>query len=529
MARFLHDLVFANAETKGESAALVAGRETRSYPALTREIRAVAAGLAALGVARFDRVAVYLDKRVETVAAMLGAAAAGGAFVPCNPVLKPAQIRHILADSGARVLVSSRSRLEALGPVLADTAVTAAVAVDGAPEALRAGITVLDWPALLAAGTDTVPAGPPVETDMAAIFYTSGSTGKPKGVVLSHRNFVAGAESVAGYLGHRPSDRLLALLPLSFDAGFSQLTTGFVAGAAVVLHNYLMAREVPKLCAREGVTGLTCVPPLWMQLLEADWPQEARTELRYFANTGGHLPRETLARLRDLFPDAQPYLMYGLTEAFRSTYLDPAEIDRRPDSIGKAVPNAEICVVKSDGGLAGPGEEGELVHCGPLVSLGYWNDSEATARRFKPAPGRPGELPLTESAVYSGDLVRLDADGFLYFLGRDDDMIKTSGYRVSPEEVEEAAFDTGTLREAAALGIAHATLGQEIILTVVPQDPTQFDPDALRAQCSKALPQFMVPGQVLVRDKLPRSPNGKIDRKALAAELDTAAAEEEPE
>jgi len=519
-ASYLQDLVLTKAETAGEAPALVAGGESYSYAALAREIRGVAAGLAGLGLARFERVAVYLDKRVETVAAVFGVSAAGGAFVPCNPVLKPGQVGHILADSGARILITSRSRLEALAPVLAESAVAVAVAIDGAPAESPSGIAVLDWDGLLEAGAGAAPAGPALETDMAALFYTSGSTGKSKGVVLSHRNLVLGAQSVAGYLGQRASDRLLALLPLSFDAGFSQLTTGFYAGAAVVLHNYLFARDVAGLCAREGVTGLTCVPPLWMQLLEVDWPEAARSRLRYFANTGGHMPRATLARLRRLFPEAEPYLMYGLTEAFRSSYLDPREIDRRPDSIGKAVPHAEIRVVKPDGGLAGPGEEGELVHCGPLVSLGYWNDPEATARRFKPAPARPEELPLDEPAVFSGDIVRLDADGFLYFVGRNDDMIKTSGYRVSPAELEEAAFASGAVAEAAAFGIAHETLGQEIVLAVVPAAPAVFDPETVRRHCLESLPRFMVPGRILVREALPRSPNGKIDRAGLAAELD---------
>ena len=226
---------------------------------------------------------------------------------------------------------------------------------------------------------------------MAAILYTSGSTGLPKGVVLSHRNLIAGAESVSHYLGNTADDVILSALPLSFDAGFSQLTTAFSVGAHVVLLNYLLPADVVRLCSRHRVTGLTCVPPLWVQIADQDWPTEAAENLRYFANTGGRMPKAALDRLRSLFRRAKPFLMYGLTEAFRSTYLDPAEVDRRPDSIGKAIPNAEVLVVRPDGSLCGPGEQGELVHRGALVAMGYWNDPEQTAERFRPAPARePG-------------------------------------------------------------------------------------------------------------------------------------------
>ena len=294
---------------------------------------------------------------------------------------------------------------------------------------------------------------------MAAILYTSGSTGRPKGVVLSHRNLLVGAESVSTYLGNRPDDVILAALPLSFDAGLSQLTTAFASGAHVVLVNYLLPRDVVRLCATHQVTGLTCVPPLWIQLAGETWPEEATRSLRYFANTGGRMPASTLARLREIFPDARPFLMYGLTEAFRSTYLDPAEVDRRPDSIGKAIPNAEVLVLRPDGSQCRPGEEGELVHRGPLVALGYWNDPERTSQRFRPFPSPAPSWRAPEIAVWSGDTVVADEEGFLYFVGRSDDMIKTSGYRVSPTEVEEAAYGTALVRDAVALGVEDAALG----------------------------------------------------------------------
>jgi len=316
-------------------------------------------------------------------------------------------------------------------------------------------------------------------------------------------------------------------LPLSFDAGLSQVLTAFRVGACCVLMNYLLPREVPRICAREGITGLTCIPPLWFQLIDLDWPKEASQTLRYFANTGGHLPRPALMRLREIFPAAAPYLMYGLTEAFRSTYLDPQEVDRRPDSIGKAIPNAEILVVREDGTPAAPGEEGELVHRGPLVALGYWNDPERTAERFRPAPSQPTGLPLPEIAVWSGDLVRRDDEGFLYFVGRRDDMIKTSGYRVSPTEIEEVVFASGLVEEAAAIGLPHATLGQSITLLVKPKNGTAADKEALLAVCRQRLPAYMLPHRIEERADLYRNPNGKIDRKRHARELSAGLQESE--
>ncbi len=517
----LRDLVHGTALTRPDGHAVRAGDAVVTYGQLRDDVEAVARRLRRLGLARHDRVAVYLDKRIETLITLFATFAAGCVAVPCNPVLKPHQLGHILRDSGAKALVTTAGRLESLSEEVAGTRLRWAITVDRPGDAPTAGIEPLTWSELLDLGAGVASPAPvrPLDTDVAAIFYTSGSTGRPKGVVLSHRNIAVGARSVAQYLENGPDDRILAVLPLSFDAGFSQLTTAFASGATVVLHNYLMPRDVPKVCAREEITGLTGVPPLWMQLLQAQWPDAARQSLRYFANTGGRMPRDVLDKLRALFPQAKPYLMYGLTEAFRSTYLDPGEVDRRPESIGKAIPNAEILVVKPDGGLAGPGEQGELVHRGPLVALGYWNDPERTAERFRPAPGQPDGLPMPEIAVWSGDLVRLDAEGFLYFVGRDDEMIKTSGYRVSPTEVEEVIFASGLVREAAAFGVPHRTLGQAIVAAVVPAEDAGAAPaQAVLDHCRRELPRFMVPGEVLIAQTLPRSPNGKIDRKRLAAE-----------
>jgi acyl-CoA ligase (AMP-forming) (exosortase A-associated) len=522
MSDLVSDLIAQSALRDAAAPALVSGGETMSYRALDSQVRTAASALVAGGLARAERVAIYLEKRVETVVAMFGAAAAGGAFVPVNPILKPRQVAHILRDCNVRVLVTSRQRLETLSETLGDCHdLNTLVLVDGADGAgAPAHVAVMGWNDFMAAGAAGAAPHRTIDVDMAAILYTSGSTGLPKGVVLSHRNIVAGARSVSAYLGNTPDDRILSVLPLSFDAGMSQVTTAFNVGARVMLLNYLLPRDVVRAAAREGITGITGVPPLWNQLAELDWPAEAVASMRYFANTGGHMPRATLDRLRKALPGAAPYLMYGLTEAFRSTYLPPAEVDRRPDSMGKAIPNAEILVVREDGTRCAPGEPGELVHRGALVSLGYWNDPERTAERFKPAPGQDPALPITELAVWSGDTVRMDEDGFLYFVGRRDEMIKTSGYRVSPTEVEETVYATGLVGEAVAIGMPHPALGQSIVVVATPpQGKAEVDADAIIAECRQQLAGFMVPHRVIGRAALPRNPNGKIDRKSIAAEL----------
>jgi acyl-CoA ligase (AMP-forming) (exosortase A-associated) len=365
--------------------------------------------------------------------------------------------------------------------------------------------------------------GGTVDADITAILYTSGSTGKPKGVVLSHRNMVAGAKSVASYLGNHPGDVLLAALPLSFDAGFSQLTTAFHAGASVVLLNYLLPKDVVDAVVRHKVTGITAVPPLWIQLTQVRWPESVRTHLRYFANTGGRMPAEILGTLRALQPQAKPFLMYGLTEAFRATYLDPAEVDRRPDSIGKAIPNAEILVLRPDGTPCDAGEPGELVQRGALVAQGYWNDAQKTAERFRPLPGRESALMLPEIAVFSGDTVRCDEEGFLYFVGRTDEMIKSSGYRISPTEVEEVIYATKLVGECAAFGLPHPTLGEAVAVVVTALDGVAPDTERLLALCREKLPAYMLPSHIESRTgSLPRNANGKIDRKSIATELRAA-------
>lgn len=448
------------------------------------------------------RVASWSAKGELTCLLPLAAARAGLVHVPVNPLLKRAQVAHILADSEAAMIIGTPARLDSLEPgdVPEGCAVIAEAAALAAAQELDAQ--------LAPSGADP--------NELAAILYTSGSTGRPKGVMLSHANMWLGAESVARYLGLQADDRALAVLPLSFDYGQNQLLSSWYAGASAVPLDYLTPRDVVKAIERHGVTTLAAVPPLWVQLAELNWPAETAARLRRLTNSGGALTPDLVKRLRALFPQARLYAMYGLTEAFRSTFLDPDLIDINPTSIGRAIPYAEVLVIGEDGEVTADGEEGELVHCGPLVAQGYWRDAERTAERYKPAPraSRYGGI-----AVWSGDRVRRDGQGLLYFAGRRDAMIKSAGNRISPQEIEEAALATGLVAEAVALGVPDARLGQALHL-VVRAAPGKADAAGeLPRLLQRELPNFMQPQTIHWREAMPIGPNGKIDRTGLQQEL----------
>ena len=476
----------------GHDPAIIDRAGVLSYAELDAAVGRMAAALAARARPG-DRIACWLPKTRTACLLPLACARAGLVHVPINPLLKRGQVAHILADSGAVLIVSQPARLAQLQP--GDLADAAGVAEAELPD---------DLGAMAASSVDAASDG------LAQILYTSGSTGRPKGVMLSHANLWLGAVAVAHYLGLAADDRVLALLPLSFDYGQSQLLATWAAGGAAVPFDYLAAGDAVRAVARFGITTLAGVPPLWVQLAEAGWPADGAPTLRRITNTGGRLSVPLVRRLRALFPEAALHSMYGLTEAFRSTCLDPALIDRHPDSIGTAIPFAEILVVTPDGRIAADGVAGELVHVGPLVAQGYWRDAERTAVRFRPAPAGSA---MGGMAVWSGDSVMRDAAGLLRFVGRDDEMIKSSGNRISPTEVEEAAVAAG-VAEAVALGVPDERLGQAVLLIA----RGDGDTERLLAAMRRDLPNFMVPARILWRDALPRNANGKLDRTALKTE-----------
>ncbi len=513
MTALLHDLLSQTAKQSAERTALQYQQQTLTYGELEQRVARVARAFIQHGIKPGERIAIYLPKQPEVVISFFAASMAGATFVPINPALKPSQVLHILQDCAVSLLVTSTDRLTPLEAQLESCpSVRLIVTTQQASTLSQLTFTQLEHNDLHA----TFPAR--IDRDIAAILYTSGSTGKPKGVVLSHQNLVAGAHSVTSYLGNHADDRLLAVLPLSFDYGLSQITTAFSVGASVCLLDYLLPNDVIKACARYRITGLAGVPPLWMQLSNLNWPDEASRHLRYWTNSGGHMPRPTLAKLRARLPNASPFLMYGLTEAFRSTYLPPTELDRRPDSIGKAIPNADIQVLRDDGSACDADEVGELVHRGALVALGYWNDPIKTAERFKPLPPQDG-LVLPEIAVYSGDKVKKDRDGFLYFVGRDDELIKSNAYRISPTEIEEALQTCSAIGEAVVLGAAHAQFGQGIVALYTTRE--LIDEATLRQQLQQQLPSFMMPHRFIQLDQIPRNANGKMDRAALRQQYAT--------
>lgn len=491
------------AETgEGNAPALVLRGGTLGYQELRSRLSRLAGWLAAKAPEKGARIATWAAKGELTCLMPLAAARAGLVHVPINPLLKHAQVRHILADSGSVMLIGTPARLASLQ----DGDVPANCEVLGEDEAVAAAMA--QEAALGPSDHDP--------DSLAAILYTSGSTGRPKGVMLSHANMWLGAESVAGYLGLAGDDRTLAVLPLSFDYGQNQLLSTWHAGGCVVPLDYLVPRDVMKAVDRHAITTLAAVPPLWVQLTELEWPPEVAANLRRLTNSGGALTPDLVKKLRGLFPAARLFAMYGLTEAFRSTYLDPSLIDTHPTSIGKAIPHAEILVVNDGGEIAADNEEGELVHCGPLVAQGYWQDAERTAERYKPAPkqSRYGGM-----AVWSGDRVRRDADGLLYFVGRRDAMIKSAGNRISPQELEEAALATGLVAEAVALGIPDERLGHAIHLVVRARADAPDAETELPKRLMQDLPNFMQPKVIHWREAMPISPNGKIDRTGLFAEL----------
>lgn len=481
--------------------ALIDGARSLTYDELKRYVRGSADALRDAGLVRGERVAIALPKSLEECWAIFGVSEAGGVFVPVNALLKPMQVRHIVNDCSASIVLTSRASLEMVREALTDIELKAILCVE---DILPAASAVEINTAETALGED-----------LAAILYTSGSTGRPKGVMLSHRNLLAGSRIVIQYLGISENERILSILPFSFDYGLNQLITSVQQRALIVLFSFRLGDEIVRALRDYAITGLAGVPTIWAILTKAA-PSLSRTELpalRYITNSGGAVPSEVSKRLRELLPTTQIFLMYGLTEAFRSTYLPPDQVDIRPTSIGKAIPECEIFAVTADGQRAKPGEPGILVHRGPTVSLGYWNRPEDTAKVLRPNPFVPAEQG-GEIVCYSGDLVVEDDDGFFSFVGRADAMIKSSGYRISPSEVEEVMMATGVLRQVAVIGLPDPLAGQKVHAVAVPRD-AETDVIAILQSVSQQLPAFMVPRAIELVDALPITPNGKIDYPML--------------
>jgi acyl-CoA ligase (AMP-forming) (exosortase A-associated) len=458
-----------------------------------------------------------MEKSWEAIVAMLAASRVGAVYVNINPLFKPPQVAYVAQDCDVRVMIGDSPKLDDLEP--GTVRGTAFYRGERPGEESAGHLTDL---AEVFRNADAPRAERQVsEIDLLTILYTSGSTGMPKGVATSQRNVVVGAQIVSSYLENTAEDRILSALPLNFDAGMSQFTTSLRVGATLVLQRSRLPGDLSRALRRHEITGVTGVPPLWSLLLRSAKAIEAEPleSLRYIANTGGRIPQANLDQLRRLLEPSgtRIYLMYGLTEAFRSTYLPPEEVDRGSTCIGKAIPNTEILVIDRRGRECAPDEPGELVHRGPTVAMGYWGNEEATLKAYRPNPLAPPELLDVERVVYSGDTVRRDEEGFLYFIGREDAMIKSQGYRLSPEEVENLLIGSGLVHEACAFGVEDPEVGQLVMAVVSLRDGEHKGAvEDIREHVIKNGPPYMVPKEIFVLDELPKTGSGKIDRKGIS-------------
>jgi acyl-CoA ligase (AMP-forming) (exosortase A-associated) len=513
----IHHMLRTSASRYPEKEALVHGDRRLTYEQVAARVRAFASSLRSAGIGAGERIGIYLEPSVAQVISIFGVSQAGAIFVPINAVLFPEQVKHICRDCGITALITSGKKFESLSALIDEIESLRFLVIVADGEKIQSTIPAYDFDTTTDLQTAAQCEDRAIGKDLAAILYTSGSTGKPKGVMLSHANVMAGASIVSDYLGITSGERILAVLPFSFDAGLNQLMTALQQGATLVLINFVFAKQIVETLVKEQITGLAGVPTVWSLLAQpsSTLQKNIPPALRYITNTGGAMPQSVLKTLRAALPDTKIFLMYGLTEAFRSTYLPPEELDRRPTSMGKAIPDTEILVLNEDGRRCKPGEVGQLVHRGPTVSMGYWGNPEATNRVLKPNPLLPPEIGDVERICYSGDLVKMDDDGFLYYVGRRDAMIKSSGFRISPTEVEEVVFQTGTVRHAAAIGVPDELVGQAVKVFVVPRDGEAVDTTLLSTFCEDRLPRYMVPRFFEVLEALPLTSSGKVDYPAL--------------
>jgi len=505
----VHQFLERSARDFPRSQALVYGRERLSYEQVWDGARAVSRALMGQGLQKGDRIAVYLEKSPQEIMSLYGASLAGGVFVILHPSLTHTQAAYVLRQSGARYLLTDPSKAGLL---------------ENSFKSLRALSKVLVWrkyrlsgawqrkalkSAASKAGSDVLNGH-----DLATIIYTSGSTGQPKGVMLTHQNVTLSAHASTEYLENRPGDILMGTLPMSFDYGLVQLMSAFKFGGSLILKSFLSGEDLMSTAFREKVNGLGGIPTMLIPASESRILQNRKfRHLRYITNSGGRLPVSCFRRLQKLLPRTQIYSMYGFTEAFRASYLDPARLHARPDSIGKAIPNARLYVLDEKGRECRAGQIGELVQAGPLVSRGYWRDPDETAKKIRQNPLHDH---YADPVCYSGDWVKKDREGYLYFVGRKDQMIKSSGFRISPDEIESVLCRHRGVQSAAAVGIADEVLGQRIKVSLVMKKGFLRKEEEIRRHCQKYLPAYMQPHGIQFLGKMPLTAHGKIHRGLLA-------------
>ena len=501
----LHDHLFDAAARVPDKLALVCGDHRVTYRELAQRVTALANTLVGLGVERGDRVVVFADNTVETVVSFWGALAANAVVSIVNPLTKTDKLAYLLNDCRARVMISDAHLARVFTPVLAQAPHLKAVIVSGEHGEHVAWKDAIAKPGAL-------PARRCIDIDLASIIYTSGSTGEPKGVMLTHRNMLTACASISEYLRIADDEVILGVLPLAFDYGLYQMIMAFAAGARLVLErSFAFPPQVLKRVVEEKVTGFPGVPTIFAVLAGmTTLDQYDFSAIRYVTNTAAALPVKHITMLRGLFPQARVYSMYGLTECKRCTYLPPEDIDRKPESVGIAIPNTELWLVDENDNKLGPNQVGQLVIRGATVMKGYWEKPESTAKKL-----RPGPLP-GEQVLYTGDLCRLDDEGYLYFVGRMDDIIKSRGEKVAPKEVEAAIVNIPGVREAAVIGIPDELLGQAVKAFVVLDPGATLDAKTIQKGCQATLENFMVPKVIEIVDELPRTTTGKIKKSGLS-------------
>jgi len=498
-----------------EKTALVCNGCSFTYAQLEARANRLAASLTAGGVERGSRVAIYLENSAEAVISVFAILKAGAVFVVVNPMTKADKLSYILNNCRAAGLITDRTKLGTLANALTDTTHLQGVWVAGGmPSAeFATSKNLFDLGATL--GDMKLPAVPPskkcIDIDLAALIYTSGSTGRPKGVMLTHLNIVSAATSITTYLENQPDDIILSVLPLSFDYGLYQVLMAFKLGGTLVLErSFTYPYRIIELLNLESVTGFPIIPTISAMLLQLDLSAHRFPALRYITNTAAALPTEHIRQLRRLLPDVKIFSMYGLTECKRVSFLSPEQIDIRPASVGRGMPNEEVYIVDEVGRRAEAGVVGELVVRGSNVMKGYWELPEETDRMLK-----PGLLP-GEKVLHTGDLFRMDEEGYLYFVGRKDDIIKTRGEKVSPREVEDVLHAMPGVAEAAVVGVPDKVMGEAIKAVVRPQAGVRLTAAQVIHWCSLKLENFMVPKFVDFEGEFPKTSTGKISKRELA-------------
>jgi long-chain acyl-CoA synthetase len=507
----VNDFIEQSAVRTPHKTALIVGRQRYTYSQLDAMANRLANALQQRGVQRGDRVVLFLPNSLELVVGIFATLKAGGVFVVVNNSTKRDKLKYMVDNCRAVAIIMQGRQAQLAAALLGDALSLQLAILTGNPNSdyIDGATDILTYDEI----QDDCPHTPLPRinetTDLACLIYTSGSTGEPKGVMSAHSNVVFAASSIISYLQNREDDIVINVLPLSFDYGLYQLLMTFSFGGTLVLERgFAYPAQILKKMEEERVTGFPGVPTLFAILLQMDLEPYDLSSLRYITNTAAALPPSHIQQIRDKFPGITLFSMYGLTETKRTLYLPPDQLDIRPGSVGIAIPGTEVWIEDEEGNRLGPNQVGELVIRGPHVMQGYWEKPEATAQRYR--VNTDGDR-----VCYSGDLFRMDEEGFMYFVGRKDDIIKSRGEKVAPKEIENVLYSLPGVAEAAVIGVPDPVLGQSIKAIIVNHGPALTEREVL-LYCRQNLEDFMVPQTIEFRDSLPKTSSGKIKKTGLS-------------